>query len=203
MKSEALLKYRFGEHYAQRLIQAYKGEESIGVLAKEFGVTRSAISANIIRYLGHKKRYKKHKKPLLEDFFNNKIKVYPSLKQKILLLKSVLSEFGVVKRKNRKTVFIIDDTIVFYFKFISKPRTENIIPVSVYYNQPEGHYIIVSPKGISIQFLKKGYNSVREFINFFTDLRNKFSRDFGINSNKTKISNNTVIVNYKNKEKIV
>jgi len=203
MHSEALLKYRFGEHYAQRLIQAYKGEESIGVLAKEFGVTRSAISANIIRYLGHKKRYKKHKKPLLEDFFNNKIKVYPSLKQKILLLKSVLSEFGVVKRKNRKTVFIIDDTIVFYFKFISKPRTENIIPVSVYYNQPEGHYIIVSPKGISIQFLKKGYNSVREFINSFTDLRNKFSRDFGINSNKTKISNNTVIVNYKNKEKIV
>lgn len=181
MLSEQLLKKRFGDHYANRLIQAYKGEESICTLAKEFGVRRATISANIIRYLGYKKRYRKPKKSLFEYYFDNKLRRFSNsvLKNKILLLRSVLSKLqqqniGELKLENRKTIFILDSKIVFYFKYFSSIRTKKVIPVSLRQEDPEGHYIVVSQKGISVVYLKKGYNSVREFINNHSKLYIKF-----------------------------
>lgn len=150
-----LLKKRFGEKYTNRLIRAYEGKETITSIAKDYNKSRQAVSAVIIRYLGYKKRANSlTREERINRFIDQKLKVYPSLWEQLLLLKDVLLsiEEGKLKKVKQGTAFVVKDK-EFRFKFRSSLKNFNWL--SLWVTKPElaDYYIITTFKGIAIKFL--------------------------------------------------
>ena len=88
---EQTLISKFGEDYTRRLIEAYEGRDSITSIAKDFGKSRQAVSAMIIRHFGYKKRFSTNtRERRINEFINRKIKRFPDLKNSLEILKSAL-----------------------------------------------------------------------------------------------------------------
>lgn len=161
------LKERFGEEYANRLIKAYEGEETITSIAKDYNKSRQAVSAVIIRYLGYKKRANSlTREERINRFINQKLKVYPSLQKQLLLLKDVLLsiEEGELKRVKQGTAFVVRGR-EFRFKFRSSLKNFNWLSLWVPKPELASYYIIVTTKGIAVKFLSFRNTSinVKEF----------------------------------------
>ena len=178
---EGLLRERFGNEYANRLIKAYEGEDTITAIAKDFNKTRQAVSANIIRYLGYKKRYGVlMREDIIENFFKHKIDRLPQLAKPLELLKNILLDVDTMelKRLFGRTFIVVsteEGTKRYGFKYRLNVKFRKFIPIWTPSKHFEGDYVIVVPDGLTIKYLKYGYTSIplKEFTMSRIEILNK------------------------------
>ena len=164
-----LLKKRFGDEYARRIKKAYEGKETITSIAKDYGISRQAVSSTIIKYLGYKKRANTiQRETIINRFIDSKIKRFPKLKRFLNELRKALLaiENGELKKINKRTAFVIynnDNEKPFFFRFRSFLCSSSLIVLWTPNERHTGNYIIISPLGIAIKYLNKGYASVKNY----------------------------------------
>ena len=162
-----LLKKRFGDKYARRIKKAYEGKETITSIAKDYGVSRQAVSSTIIKYLGYKKRANIiQRETIINRFIDSKIKRFPKLKRFLNELRKALIAIknGELKKINNRTAFVIYNNSSekpFFFRFRSFLCSSSLVVLWTPNERHAGNYIIISPLGIAIKYLPKGYASIK------------------------------------------